>query len=82
MDWNPDHEWYWYRCSILGCGAGPLRVRPHPRLGEGWSIGFTDGPVWSVAGPEPRCPHCGDGLEVLAPRGPTVLATSLASGGR
>jgi len=24
-----DHEWRWHRCSILGCGAGPLRTRRH-----------------------------------------------------
>ncbi len=74
MYWHDEDEWRWYRCSIIGCGAGPLRVRPHPRLRESWSIGFTDGPVWLIAASKPRCPRCGDELEVLAPRGPTVLA--------
>jgi hypothetical protein len=75
MNWHDAEEWHWYRCSIIGCGAGPLRVRPHHRSRESWSIGFTDGPVWLISASEPRCPRCGDELEMLAPRGPTVLAT-------
>lgn len=75
MDLHQDHEWRWHRCSPLGCGAGPLRVRPHPQFQDRWSVGYTDGPVWVVPGPEPLCPRCGHWLEALASGGFTVLVS-------
>lgn len=63
------HDWAWYRCSILGCGAGPLLVRQAPRLVGHWDLAYPDGPSWVMAGSKPACPHCGDGLESLLPIG-------------
>lgn len=59
------HDWAWFRCSILGCGAGPLLARRTPRLVGHWALAYPDGPSWVIAGSEPACPHCGDGLESL-----------------
>jgi len=61
-----EYSWEWFRCSILGCGAAPLRVRRHPRLRGRWYVGFTGGPLWVVSGSEPACPCCGQELETLA----------------
>lgn len=58
------HDWTWYRCSILGCGAGPFLARQTPRLMGHWALAYPDGASWVVAG-EPACPHCGHGLESL-----------------
>lgn len=66
MQGRNDDEWRWYRCSILGCGAGPLRVRPHHRHRDRWSVGFEDSLLWLVAGQKPVCPRCGDELDALA----------------
>ena len=76
MKANDEHEWRWHRCSLLGCAAGPLRVRPHPHLRDRWSVGYTEGPLFVVPGPEPLCPRCGHWLEELASTGSTVLARS------
>lgn len=67
MSPNVEPEWRWYRCSIMGCGAGPLRVRPHPRFPDRWSVGFSAGAPSVTPGPEPLCPRCGHWLEALAP---------------
>lgn len=74
MSAHEDHEWRWHRCSIVGCGAAPLRVRRHPHLSDRWSVGYTDGPVWVIPGPEPLCPRCGSWLEALAPASQSLLA--------
>ena len=67
MGQRQENDWQWYRCSILGCGAVPLRVRRHPSLRGSWSVGFTDSSLWVIPGPAPACPRCGDELEMLAP---------------
>lgn len=64
-EWQ-EYDWQWFRCSILGCGAGPLRVRRHPHLAGAWSVGFTDSALWVMSGHVPACPFCGQGLEMLA----------------
>jgi len=79
MQANDEHEWSWHRCSLLGCAAGPLRVRPHPHLRDRWSVGYTEGPLYVVPGPQPLCPRCGHWLEELAPTGVTVLARRRSS---
>jgi hypothetical protein len=76
------YEWQWYRCPITGCGAQPLRVRPHPQLRASWSVGFVDSRLWTTSGPAPLCPCCGNELERLAQPKPRLLAaTGLASAG-
>ncbi|MGH7702346.1 MAG: hypothetical protein ACREMO_04595 [Gemmatimonadales bacterium] len=62
-------DWQWFRCSILGCGAVPLRVRRHLYLWESWSVGFIDSAPVVRSGPAPTCPHCGQELEPLAQGG-------------
>jgi hypothetical protein len=66
MSGQVDFEWRWFRCSIIGCGAGPLRVRRHPHHPSCWSVGFTESQLWVVPGPKPVCPICGDYLDALA----------------
>ncbi len=66
---DQNYDWLWFRCSIMGCGAGPLRVRRHPYQAGKWSVGFTDSPLWAISGPVPRCPTCGSELERLASGG-------------
>jgi hypothetical protein len=63
----PSHDWAWYRCSILGCGAGPILVRKAPRLVGHWALAYPDGASRVMAGSEPGCPHGGDELESLMP---------------
>jgi hypothetical protein len=79
MQTNDEHDWRWHRCSLLGCAAGPFRVRPHPHLRDRWSVGYTEGPLYVVPGPQPLCPRCGHWLEELAPAGATVLASRRSS---
>jgi len=59
-------EWQWYRCSITGCGAGPLRVRPAAQRASRWAVGFADSDWWLVHGLTPSCPQCGHELDPLA----------------
>ena len=66
MPGQDEYEWRWFRCSIAGCGATPLRVRPHIEHRGKWSVGFAEGPVWTMEGPAPTCPVCGEELEGLA----------------
>jgi len=51
--------------------GGPIRDR--------WSVGYTEGPLYVVPGPQPLCPRCGHWLEELAPTGATVLARRRSS---
>ena len=60
------YEWPWYRCPITGRGAHPI-ARPYtPVMLASWSVGFVDSQLWTMSGPAPRCPNCGDELERLA----------------
>jgi len=73
------YEWPWYRCPITGCGAHPLRARPHPVMLSSWSVGFVDSQLWTMSGPAPRCPNCGDELERLAQSDSPMLTQTEAA---
>jgi hypothetical protein len=73
------YEWRWYRCPITGCGAQPLRARPHPKMLGRWSVGFVDSQLWTTSGPAPLCPCCGDELERLAQSKPPLVAATHAA---
>ena len=67
MQANDEHEWRWHRCSLLGCAAGPLRVRPHPHLRDRWSVGYTEGPLYVVPGSHHPVPAVDTGWKSWPP---------------
>jgi hypothetical protein len=47
-------------CLDRLCATRTWMVQPHEDIPELWIVAEScDGPTWSIAAPEPLCPHCG-----------------------